>query len=475
MTFWRVAALGGVALFTGMGCQSAHPTIHVERTAAIAAGGFSPIEFTTQGGPLDVAEAPGRTLTLRDAAELALTRSPAVQAALARVRAAEADADQARLLPNPVLSVAFRFPEGGGKPNIDAGLSADLIALLRRPGSIRAADDRLRAAGAEAVTTALDVLLEVQQHYIAAQTLDERVRLLNERRATIDRLTELARARLNAGEGTALDVTTLEAQRLEFETELADTLLERRDERLVLARLLGEPSGAAQWELTPWDAAPRDELAESRWIATALEHRPEVQARRWELAARAADRLIAGFAPFDGTAIGADAERDGDWSVGPSASVPLPLFDVGSAKRAAAAAAVIEARHRLTEARRTAVEETRRAYTALTASRENLVRVRDRLIPLQERRRQQAEDQYKQGVADITAVFLAEQDLLATRSKLIDLQRRVADALLRLQRAVGGAGAAPVAEGATPGTSTTRPVIPSTTSTSRATTQGVNQ
>ena len=99
---------------------------------------------------------------LDDAVERAMRHDPGLQAALARVRAALAEADQARLLPNPVLSVALRFPEAGaGKPVIEAGLAADLLSVLQQPGRIKAADHRLRAASAEALTTALDLLFEV--------------------------------------------------------------------------------------------------------------------------------------------------------------------------------------------------------------------------------------------------------------------------------------------------------------------------
>jgi outer membrane protein TolC len=40
-------------------------------------------------------------------------------------------------------------------------------------------------------------------------------------------------------------------------------------------------------------------------------------------------------------------------------------------------------------------------------------------------------------------LILADQDLLAARTKLIELQRQTSTSLARLHRAVGGPGAAP--------------------------------
>lgn len=53
------------------------------------------------------------------------------------------EAKQARLLPNR-MSVVFRWPQGGGSPEVEAGLAADLVSLLSRPGRLTAADSRLR-------------------------------------------------------------------------------------------------------------------------------------------------------------------------------------------------------------------------------------------------------------------------------------------------------------------------------------------
>lgn len=191
-----------------------------------------------------------------------------------------------------------------------------------------------------------------------------------------------------------------------------------------------------------WQSPAKIVQAESRWVEAGLAHRPEVQAVNWELSALGDDAALTRFAPFEGTEVGVKGDRDDGWSVGPSLTVPIPIFDMGQAKRAKVTAQQIEARHKLTEARRHVVEDVRRAYQSFAATQTNLERVRKELIPLQQQRRSQAEDAYRAGQTDVTALFLAEQDLQASLAKQVELEQATAVSLLRLERAVGGAGVA---------------------------------
>jgi outer membrane protein TolC len=445
-----LCAIGFAALLvTAHGCASSNsndPAQHksVDAAAAVASDAVAagePIVFTSTAGEVDVADASPETLTLDEAARRALRADPGLQAALARVRLAQADVDQAKLFPNPVLSVSVRFP-ANGKSIIDASLAENLVAFLTRPGRVSAADNRLRASSAEAVAAALDVVAEVQQRYAAAQALDELMPVLEQRRQLLERLRSLADARRRAGEGTRFDVTTFDAQKVELAVEIAEQKLARRRERLALARLIGQPSGASEWKLSRWQPLPRFAGTETDWVRAALENRPELQSTHFELLALGAERRIAGLSILEGTEAGVDSERDPDWSVGPALSVPLPMFDWGQASSAAALARFVDARHRLTQARRKAVEEVRRAYETFTASQDTLDMVRAELIPLQEQRREQSEGAYKLGTTDVTGLFIAEQELQAARARLIDLQHRTSDALIELQRSVGGPGVA---------------------------------
>lgn len=437
-----LALLVAAAMLTG--CQSTpRADVDAARSAAEAAGLAAPIEFIAvgpDGGPLDEPVTAGGALTLTDALCRAVTTDPGLQAAMARVRIALADADQARLLPNPVLNVVLRW--GPGKPQIEASLAQDFVQALQIPRRSSAADNRLRQAAADAVTVAIDVASEVQERYATAQAAAELVPVLRDRMVLLERLAAVAKSRLDAGEGTRSDLATLQAQRVDLQVEIDQAALSEREERLRLARLIGEPSSAAGWTLDPWTSPGTDLQPEARWVDAALLHRPEIQAIAWKLKALGDDEAIARLLPWEGASVGVDAQRDPDWFVGPSVSTPIPIFDMGQAKQARVTAEQLEARHELTLARRKVVENVRVAYQTMTASNANLARIRNELIPLQQQRRTLAEDAFRAGQNDVTALFLAEQDLRVSQAKAIEVERQAATAFVRLQRAVGGPGVA---------------------------------
>jgi outer membrane protein TolC len=402
-----------------------------------AAGLADAVQFRTESLPTD-APPIGNALDLPTAIERAVRQSPTLQAALAEVRVAQADARQSRLLPNPVLSVVFRYPKGGGSPVTETGLTADLAATLQMPRRNRAADNQLRAASAQAIAAALDVIADTEKTYHTANALRQEVALLGQDAGHVDRLLQIARHRFDAGEATRLDVATLEARQSETRIDLQERRLKLVREQLTLARLLGQPSRDTDLQLTTPLPVAAPTLPEADWLAAALHNRPEIQADRWQLAALEDGRALARLALLESTAAGLDTEREGDWSLGPSLTVPLPLFDWGQARRAKARALAIGARHRLTQTVRRTVQEVRQAHAAQAKLAAAAAQAREQLTPLQQQRVDLARAVYESGQSGITPLLLAELDLQKARLRAVQLELRAAVAAIELRRASGG-------------------------------------
>jgi outer membrane protein TolC len=426
-----------IALTTG--CWATVPPGHdTARQIQSASGLATAIAFHTDSLPLNAAKA-SNTLTLSEAIEGALRQSAELQIALAEVRVAQAEAHQSRLLPNPVLDIALRFPEGGGSTIVETSVSADLVKVLQMPRRISASDAALRAASARAVTIALDAIAKTQRGYFTVHALRSEVELITQRTSHLTELLAIAQARLKAGEITQLDVTTLKAEQAVAAIDLRDRKLQLDLEELALARLLGQPGGTTDWSLaTPLPAIPTTG-DESGNITRALRTRPEIQAERWQLASLKDHRALARLAWLKGAAAGLDAERDSDWSLGPSVDVPLPLFDWGQAQRAKARAQAIAARHRLTKTLRQIVQEVRQAQVSLAQLGVIVRQAREELVPLQTERVRLARAVYEAGQSDLTPMRLAELDLLEARRKLLQLELRTALASTQLERSMGGA------------------------------------
>ena len=437
-----LTALGtGVLVIISLtGCHSMRPPeVKTETVAGAAAGLSEAITFHVEGSPNDEEGDPG-TLTFAEAVRLSVSTDPAIQAALARVRIALADSKQARLLPNPILNLVIRFPEGGGQPIVEASIAQDLVSILRIPRRSSLADHRLRQASAAAVGITIDAVAQVQERYVSVQALEQLLPVFEQRRALVGKAVELAKARLAVGEGIREDVAVLNTQRVELEVDIAETTQELRDERLRLARLIGRPSGGAAWKLEPWVPPTLTDIAEGAWIDAGLGSRPEIQERCWALAALGDDLALARLLPLDGAGAGLQAQHDGPWQTGPEVSVPIPIFDMGQARSERVTAEQIEARHELVLAKRQVIEDVRRSWESLAHTRENLRRVRQELVPLLEQRRSLADASFRAGQSDATALLLAEQDLRAAQARAVELDRKAAIAAIRLQRSVGGPG-----------------------------------
>jgi outer membrane protein TolC len=74
-------------------------------------------------------------------------------------------------------------------------------------------------------------------------------------------------------------------------------------------------------------------------------------------------------------------------------------------------------------------------------------KARDVLLPLEQQRYEQAQAAYRAGEADLTSLLMAEQDLNEGRQKVVELHKKATVTLVKLHRAVGGAGVAATLEG----------------------------
>jgi outer membrane protein TolC len=356
---------------------------------------------------------------------------------------AEADAGQARLLPNPVLAIDFRFPtEAGSGQTVEASLAADILSLLQKPGQIAAADKRLRGSAADALTVVLDVMEEVEESYLAIQSFEPEIENAQARTALFRRMATIAQKRMDAGEGSRLELLTLQSQLGQAQLDERDLAEQLRVERLHLARLLGAVAGPITWELTPVAPVFETLAPEESFIAGALLNRPELQAKRWELQALGDDLATASFAPLTGGELGVHSEHDPSWRVGPALSVPLPMFDFGQAARAKITAQRLAARAEYQELQGEIVQNVRTTYGAYLYARDALANMQQNLLPLQEQQRDQARRAFEAGDADLSLLLLAEGDLRQLAVKSIELREKVAIARAQLMRAAGGPGIA---------------------------------
>ncbi len=382
-------------------------------------------------------------LTPESAVQIALLRNPEFAIVFAELGLSRADLIEAGTLPNPSLSAIVRFgagPASGTLSELDGAfplLDALMLPLRRKietqnfeRAKLLAADHLLalvaevRAAWYEAVAAQQELVIVATSHEAAAAAAD------------------LSRRQYDAGNLSRLE--RLSHETLEVSTRLEHRELEARAaaKEQELRRVLGLQPGDPQWMLMPrWPvpaetdidpAALETEALAKRLDLAAAEHR--VQAAEHGL--RLAKRFR--FIPLLDVGVGADREAEGDWFVGPSLDVELPLFDRKRGNVLRFESLVELARAERDAAQSRARAEVRTLAAALQSAADRAAAYDTALLPLHR-------DLLEETQLHFNAMLLGVYDLLNAKRIELEAQRGAVRARLdywlartQLERAMAG-------------------------------------
>ncbi|MGE0071842.1 MAG: TolC family protein [Thiomonas sp.] len=357
-------------------------------------------------------------LSADDAVRIALLGSPAVQALLAQAAADSARATAAARLGNPVLSLE-RLTQGDAL-EISRGIAfglLDLLTLPTRQNLDAAQQQRVRLALTREVLAAASAARATWVRAVAAQQL---AAYDADTVAAAQATAELARRMQAAGNFTALDA----ARQALFATDAQ--LAQQRDQlaalaaREALVRALGLSSEqAAQLKLP--DRLP-DPPAGAAALQSALDQRLDVQLAQAEVetAAQAAGltRATSAVEPIE-LGYTRNTYSDAAPQQGPRLALTLPLFDLGDARRSAAADALLAARSRAIATARTAASQLRQAQARREQALQTWQTARAQLLPLAQTVLDQSQLRYNgMLIGTFELVAAAQTQVQAVRAAL---------------------------------------------------------
>lgn len=421
------------------------------------------------------------TLTLGDAVRLAARQAPIAESARYRAEESRARVTQRRADLYPNLSASalrnartfntatfgISFPSAPGQPPLfdPRGEVAGPVTLtdVRAKGSIDLLDlavfARVRAARTAASASELDAqnaaesaAAQAAGAYLRALRADAQLRARSADSTLAEELLGIARSQLQAGTGTALDVTRAESQRAGVRAQLIAARSDRSRTRLDLLRTLGLPLGTSVTLADSLDRMPTSDVVPNGDVATAraLANRPDLRAADQQLLAarqgiRAlqAERLPSLSAFGDHGVIGQASNRllpTYDWGI----QVSLPLFDgfrrEGRIEEQRAVAGEADVRRR--DLRAQAEVEVRAALLDLESAREQVDAARERLR-LTEQEVAQTRERFAAGVGGNAEVITASLGLTASRNQLLDALTQYQSSRVALARAEGDARSIP--------------------------------
>jgi outer membrane protein TolC len=376
------------------------------------------------------------------AVRIALLNNQGLQADLAELAIAEADAVQAGRLPNPGLR--FGRVRGGGETEIERGLGIDLAALLTMPARAGIEHRRFEQAKLQAAMQAVRLAADTRKAYYLAVAAAQASVFADKVRDSAEAAAELAARMRAAGNWSALDAARERAFYQDAQTRQAQARLQATVAREELVRLLGlqDPLPALRLpDRLPGLPAQARPAADAE--AQALEQRLDVLAARRAAQASAEALGLAratGFINVFDVAYANKSTTGMARQDGYEVSLELPLFDWGTARVARAQASYMQAVYRTGAIAVRARSEVRQAHASYLATYEIARRYRDEVVPLRKQIADEVLLRYNGMLASTFELLAESREQLASVDAAIAAQRDFWIADTSLQSAINGGG-----------------------------------
>lgn len=359
-------------------------------------------------------------LSLADAVRIASERNPSVVAARALIDVAEANRLDARLRPNPALSIEsegyplFASPRPGFINGQEFGIRLDqeIETAGRRRLRVEAATTAVSAATLTARDYLRQLELAVRRAYLHLGLAQANAEVARASLLEIDRALTVSRERVKVGEAARSEISRLEVERLRFAEDAFAADLALRNARATLLTLLGAadlsqtlvaadalfpPVAAASGAGLPSTIALDSIQTDSPTIA-----RPDLLAAREERARAATETRLQRALRTPNITMGGGYKRDfGTNGVLFGVTLPLPLWN-----RNQGAVARALAEERIAESRVAATEldvrlDVQHAINAVETSRARADYIEQQVLASARESRDVVSESYRLGAADL--------------------------------------------------------------------------
>lgn len=446
MRLKRVLLLLPVMLMTG--CASMKPGMGFDDVSKAAKDRAGVRVHWNNGSKADqeaaaaVAELLGRDLTADAAAQIALLNNHELQAVYEELNLAQADIVQAGLLRNPVFSGEVRFATSGGGTGVVLDLTQDFVSFFYAPLRKGRAEASFEAAKLRVAAAIVDVASEVRtafyEHQAAEQTRELRQTVLGATQASY----EFSKRLRAAGNNRELDLLNEQDLNEQSKLDLAMAESEVTQSRERLNALMGLWGKQTRWKaeaLLP--PVPADDPNPEGLERTAIEQSLDLALARREI--EIAARALGIAKPFGWltdieVGVASEHDRDGSWSVGPSLSLPIPLFDQGQGAAGKARAQLRQASEhyyaRAVEVR----SRVRAAHSAVVSAHDRARDYQQVILPLRQKIVDQTQLHYNGMQVSPFQLLEAKRNQIDAGASYVDALRDYWVARTRLEQILSG-------------------------------------
>ncbi|MDZ4753023.1 MAG: TolC family protein [Phycisphaerae bacterium] len=328
-------------------------------------------------------------LSADGAVQIALLNNRNLQAVYEDLNLAQADLVQAGLLKNPVLSGEVRFATAGGGTDVVLDLSQDFVSLLSMPLRKGRAQAQFEAAKVRVTGAVLDLASETRVAYNELQAAEQRRELRGTVAEGMAASYEFAKRLRAAGNTRELDLFNERARYEQSKLDLAASEADVVQLRETMNELMGLWGDSVGWRIAGrLPPIPADEIPSEGLEARAVERSGDLELARREV--EVAARTLGIAKPFAllqelNTGVASERDFDGSWSVGPSWSLPIPLFDQGQGEIGTANARLRQAAQHYYATAVALRARVRAAHAAVLSARDRALYVEKVMLPLREK------------------------------------------------------------------------------------------
>jgi len=271
--------------------------------------------------------------------------NPDVRAAAARVEQADAQVGGSRAWQNPTLDLGLnnvsvgRFNRSAGVSRADTlsysvGVS-QTIELGKRGPRVEAAKLRREASSEEYRGTLLGLVSDARAAMTRVTYLDARQHILEDGLASAQSMVDLTKIRLDRGDVSGVDHSRLVLDANRVERDVSDNRSDLEDALADCEAILFAPCNAAAATLDSAEKSAGGQFVTDD-LNAAIASRPDLRALRFGQQAAVAEATMHRRSAIPDPTLGVSFTRDyyeaagaQPYTLGVSASIPLPLFDHG--------------------------------------------------------------------------------------------------------------------------------------------------
>lgn len=376
-------------------------------------------------------------LSMDNAVAISLLNNPKLRSHFREIGIAQSDLVAAGLPDNPAFSVERRFR--GTAAEFD--IAQEFLGLLLIPLRKRVAESEFERERLKVTQEVWEHVAEVRAAYILLQTSEQ---LLEMRQGVADALSAsltAVRALREAGNIGALGVALEEQAEGRSRIELAEAELGVVENRERVNVLLGLSGAETEWRTSDrLPQLPRNEVEFAELERLAVSQRLDLASAKADVESLTEAQELTGITSLiPEFSIGAHSERepDGETTRGPSLSFPIPLFDFGGAKRAAAKYRRLQAQDRYAALAIRIRADVRISFTRMSVERRKVEFFEQKLLPAHQRATEETQLLFN-------GMFLGVVPLVEAKRQQIDAARDYLQALseywiarTELERVVG--------------------------------------